>query len=180
MPVSPQEAAEALHEIEVARSRSSTLRRYQLVAPHFFLWGAVWAIGYGATDLMPARGRLIWGVLLPIAVACGFFITRNRRGGNSGSNFAAVAATMATFLAATFAIMWPVAGRQVAAFIPLVVATSYVLVGIWLGLRFVVAGAVVAVATLGGFFLLSEHFALWMAVVGGGSLILAGIWFTKA
>jgi hypothetical protein len=44
----------------------------------------------------------------------------------------------------------------------------------------VVAGVLVAALTLAGFFLLKDNFFLWMAGVGGGSLILAGYWFRQA
>jgi hypothetical protein len=60
-----------------------------------------------------------------------------------------------------------------------VVALAYVLTGLWSGLRFVVAGVAVAVLTLGGFFYLPQHFLLWEGFVGGGALILAGIWFRR-
>ena len=80
---------------------------------------------------------------------------------------------------ATLALMGPVDGRQTAAFVPLVVATSYVLGGIWWGTRFVVAGIVLAALTLGGFFLLTEHFLLWMAVVGGAALLVGGLWLRR-
>jgi hypothetical protein len=40
----------------------------------------------------------------------------------------------------------------------------------------VLAGVVVAALTLIGFFGLPQYFLLWMAVVGGGALILGGFW----
>jgi hypothetical protein len=52
----------------------------------------------------------------------------------------------------------------------------YVLIGLWAGMRFVITGIAVAALTLGGFFYLPAHFLLWMAAVGGGALILAGLW----
>jgi hypothetical protein len=75
--------------------------------------------------------------------------------------------------------MASVTGRQVGAFIPLVVAASYAVVGLWQGLRFIMAGMVFAGLTLAGFFLLPAHSAPWMAGVGGGALILAGCWFPE-
>ena len=51
--------------------------------------------------------------------------------------------------------------------------------GIWRGLRFRYAGIAVGALTLGGWFWLPEYFLLWMAAVGGGSLILVGLWLRK-
>jgi hypothetical protein len=180
MALSQLEAAEALQSIATAESRSATLRRYRGAAPHLILWGVLWALGYGLTQLMPARGAAIWAVIVVVGLAAGT-MTMFRKGARPAAwRFAAIWATLIVFCAATFAIMAPVDGRQVAAFIPLVIAASYVIGGIWLGSRFVAAGIAVAVLTLAGFFLLREYFLLWMAVVGGGALLLAGLWLTKA
>jgi hypothetical protein len=56
-----------------------------------------------------------------------------------------------------------VTGRQVGGFIPFVVVASYAVVGLWQGLRFIMAGAVIAGLTPAGFFLPPAHFAMWMA-----------------
>jgi hypothetical protein len=48
--------------------------------------------------------------------------------------------------------------------------------GVWKGPRFLITGIVVVALTLGGFYFLHDHFFPWMAVVGGGALILAGLW----
>jgi hypothetical protein len=180
MPLSPQEAAQALQSIERTESRSATLRGYRGAAPHLILWGLLWAVGYGLTGAMPARGGVIWAVIVVVGIAAGLLAMFRKGSRPAAWRFAAVTATLVVFCAATFAIMAPIDGRQVAAFIPLVIAATYVTGGIWFGARYVVAGVVVAVLTLGGFFLLREHFMLWMAVVGGGALLTAGWWLTRA
>jgi hypothetical protein len=176
--LSPEDAAAALRDIDAAQARSKTLRGYQHAAPHFLIWGVIWFVGYGVTDLF-GHGNAIWAALIPIGVVAGIFAKRgeDRTG---GWRYAATALAIVAFVFATLTVMWPVSGRQISAFIPLVVALLYVLGGIWAGLRYVVAGAAVGALTLAGFFLLREHFLLWMAFVGGGALILAGLWFRKA
>ena len=64
------------------------------------------------------------------------------------------------------------------AFSAAVVASAFG--GLWLGLRLVVAGTVLGLLTLGGYFLLRDYFLLWMAVVGSGALLLAGVWLRRA
>jgi hypothetical protein len=59
------------------------------------------------------------------------------------------------------------------------VGAIYASIGLWLGTRFVLTGLGVIALTLGGYFLLREHFLMWMALVGGGGLILAGFWLRK-
>jgi len=77
-------------------------------------------------------------------------------------------------------IMQPVSGPQSAVLISLIVALCYVLGGVWIGARLAVTGIAVAVLTLVGFYMLPAYFLLWMAVVGGGALILAGVWLRTA
>ncbi len=178
MTLSSQDAAAALRDIEQAEARSATLSDYRHAAPHFLIWGTLWLVGYSLNAFLPAHMSAVWAVLVPIGIVAGFAAMRTGRRGLGWRYGAAVAAVLAFFLA-VFVVMGPVSERQVAAFIPLFVALAYVLRGIWGGSRYVVAGVLVATLTLLGFFLLREHFFLWMAGVGGGSLILAGIWLRQ-
>src|SRR6266550_4704743 len=127
MSMSPQDAAQALHEIETAQSRSTTLRGYQHGAPHLFLWAALWAVGYGATYLLPARAGAIWAVIVGVGFTAGLAALRRGKGGASAWRFGAAFAALAAFAAAALTILRPSDPLQVAAFIPLVVATAYVL-----------------------------------------------------
>ncbi len=75
--------------------------------------------------------------------------------------------------------MRPTDLAAIGAFVPLLVALTYTIFGIWRGARFLYAGVAVAAMTLGGWLALREVFMLWMAFVGGGSLILVGLWLKK-
>jgi hypothetical protein len=178
MTLSPEDAAAALRDIDVAQERSHRLRGYQHGAPHFIIWGILWFVGYGLTDIF-GHANAIWAVLVPIGVIAGIAANRGASDGASWRYAATALATFAFFFA-TLAVMWPVSARQISAFIPLVVALFYVIGGIWAGLRYVVAGIAVAALTLAGYFLIGAHFLAWMAIVGGGGLILAGLWLRKA
>ncbi len=75
-------------------------------------------------------------------------------------------AVIYVFVALSFLVMRPANPMASAAFAPLVVAMFYGLMGVWKGLRFLVAGAVLAALTMAGLFFLREDFLLWMAVGG--------------
>ena len=195
MSLSPNEAADALRDIAVVESRSRRVYGYRQSSPHLILWGVLWAVGYGLTEPWPQRAQAIWTVIVVIGLAAGFAISLRSASWHDAQadrlgdltrppavarlrwGFSGIVLTAFAFIAATLAVMAPVTGRQIGAFIPLVVAAGYALVGLWRGLRFIVAGAVIAALTLAGFFLLPAQFPLWMAGVGGGALILAGFWF---
>jgi len=178
MSLSPQDAAAVLRDIEQTQSRSAILHEYQTAAPHFIIWGIIWIVGYGLSDFFPTREYAIWAALVPVGLVAGAFI---QSGGSRAIawRYGATSLAVFVFFFAAFFVMSPVSGRQVAAFIPLLVALIYVLRGIWGAPRYVVAGIVVAVLTLVGFVWLKPHFFLWMAVVGGGALILAGLWMRR-
>ena len=173
MLLSRQDAAEAVRKVERTQARSLRMRWYEHASPHFILWGVLWVIAYTLCDLYPRNGGLVWLVTDVVGLSASAWFARK---GDHAWQFPAVVAVLVAFFLATFAVLAPINGRQIGAFITLVFATGYALLGIWCGLRFVAAGVALAALTLGGFFLLPTHFMLWMGLVGGGALISFGLW----
>jgi len=182
MPMTPTEAADALRDIEQTGRRSGQAFGYRYSGPYFILWGLVWIVGYAGTDLARDKANYLWLALI-VAGAIGSAIVgraSSRRSAKAGWQSAGLVLIIFLFIAATYAVMGPVKPKAAAAFVPLIAAAAYSAVGLWAGLRWVIAGAAIAALTLGGFFLIHEHFNLWMAAVGGGGLVLAGLWMRSA
>lgn len=183
MPLSTTEAQQALQDISAARQASARVYGYHAAAPHLLIWGAIWTVGYGASYFFPQQ-LLIWPVLVVLGIlASAWFGWRTGRANSAtgGWRYAASVATVFLFITAVFAILPPRTNEQASAFFPILVAFSYAVLGIWATApRLIIAGAVIAALTLGGYFWLPNIFMLWMAVVGGGSLILGGLWFRSA
>lgn len=181
--ISPQQAAQALEEVGIAEKRSAQAYMYQRFAPYLFLWGVIWIVGYGASDLFPRRAGWIWIALLMAALVASMAIGRHaapdRLGIKNNWRYALSFIAIWAFFVATYAVMAPVSAMQQGAFPPLVVAFVYVLLGLWLGPRLLIAGLAVGALTLGGFFHLPQHFLLWEGFVAGGALFLAGFWFRR-
>src|ERR1700683_1214847 len=148
MTLSPNEAADTLRDIAAVETRSHRLYSYRQGSPHLILWGVLWAIGYGLTEPWPQQGRAIWSALVAIGLIGGFVIVLRAHANRAGAKsqiywrFPTIALTGFVFIFASIAVMGPVSGRQIGAFIPLVVAAGYAVMGFWLGLRFTIAGAV--------------------------------------
>jgi hypothetical protein len=183
MPLSPSEAADALKDLDATERRSSNAYGYHMASPHLILWGFIWLVGYGGLYL--DRDWMVWRYLWPALSTAGmagsFFIGWRmkgaRRGAGFGWQYAASAVAVAAFVTALFAILPPTRDAQVAAFFPLLVSLAYVLMGIWASaLRMTVMGLVIGALTLYGFFYLPAYYLPWLAIVGGGSLILGGLW----
>jgi hypothetical protein len=185
MSLSPEQATSALRDIAAVETRSHRLYGYRQASPHLILWGVLWAAGYGLTEPWPRWHATIWGTLVMTGLVAGFVIVLCSHSRASGATppvywrFPAIALTGFVFIFASIAVMSPVNGRQIEAFIPLVVAASYAVMGCWVGLRLTVAGGALAALTLCGFFFVPAYFSLWMAVVGGGALVLGGLWLRR-
>ena len=172
MSLTSKEAAETLSDVERATRKSAQAFGYSRAAPHLILWGVIQFVGYAATDLRPAWADWIWLVLVLAGCTAGAFIGRKQGGTWRGGRMFGLVLIIFVFIFASYAILQPTYGNQLAAFPALIAGSIYAGVGLWLGLRYVAAGAFTIALTVGGFFFLREHYLLWMAFVGGGGLIL--------
>ena len=193
MNVTRDEAARALEEIGQAGGRMHRLSLYADLAPMFLLWGLIWFSANLVTEFRPELSGPAWLTGEVIGTPLTIFLTvrQGRRsgarirqaGGNPkalGSQMALLGAIAFGFFASIVAVTAPLNGRQIDAFISLFFAFAYALGGIWGGWRLIAIGATTAVAILFGYFALTEHFYLWMGVVGGGALFAGGLWLRKA
>jgi hypothetical protein len=183
MPISPQEAADALKDITRTERRTVSAMGYQMAWPHLMIWGVIWTIGYGAMALGVTWDGL-WGVLSLIGTvgsfAVGYGMSHKRDKPFDGRYLATFLAIFA-FVTALFLILPPKSDAQFGAFFPILVALYYALIGIWTrGLRMLILGALLAVLTLAAFLYFRQHFMPIMTFVGGGGLILGGLWLRSA
>ncbi|HVA41287.1 MAG TPA: hypothetical protein VNF49_11525 [Candidatus Binataceae bacterium] len=177
MSIPREEARETLQGIQQTERNSKKLHGYRQASPHLILWGIIWVIGYGGTYLNSQWARA-WPVLTLVGVVGSIVIARRMAPGRPRDwRRPATGFTIFAFINAFFAVAGPLSALTVSATIPLWVAFIYVLFGIWTrSTRLLVTGAVLGTLVVAGFFALPQYFQLWMAAVGGGGLILGGIW----
>ena len=184
MPISPEEASQTLEEIDRTGDYSRELHIYKESSPHFLIWGLVWAFGYAVTDFAPEYRNLAWGAGIAVGALSSIFLASRQTQGGSRARagfswrYAAISGGFAAFFG-VMSFVLKLDPRQVDAFIPLVFAGAYLFAGLWAGLRFSLCGVVLAVAVLVGYFNAGTHFGLWMAVAGGGVLVLTGLWLRR-
>jgi len=182
MPLSPNEAADALRDISQTESRSAAAYGNHMASPHMILWGLIWIGEYGGYYLYPQR-PLIFPILSLVGVVGSFVIgarmQRSKPARFSWRYFATFVAFLA-FVSALFAIIPPTRSAQIGAFFPLLVAFAYTLMGIWRNMpRIGIVGISIGVLTLIGYFYLQQYYLFWFALVGGGALILGGLWLRR-
>ncbi len=181
MPLTQDEAAAALDEIERTGRHATELQVYAGAAPFFMVWGAVWVFGYTMTHFMPEYRTAFWAAGIAAGVCLSILLGKRQdtKGhGFSAWRYAAISAGIAAFFALTSMVL-KLNVREVDAFVPLMFAGIYLAVGVFAGTRFAVCGAILAIATAVGFYNAGDLFGLWMASAGGGVLLLTGFWLRR-
>lgn len=183
MNLTRDEAASQLREIEAARSRSLTLFNYRLASPYFLLWGAMWIVAGAVGAASPGNAGIGWLIadLVGLAGTGYLVVSQTRRnperdGRRNTFRFLAIALVLAAFVTLTLRVFAPVSGIQIQTFITLLVAATYALAGCWFGLRYAVVGTVLAVLAVGAFHFAPAQLPLIVSLLGGGAIILAGVW----
>ena len=181
MSLTSKEAAESLAQAEQARRRSAELYHYSRAAPHFMLWGAIQVVGYCGTYLAPHYSNWLWAILILGGCAGGAIIGHqcpDRETRPQAWRRFALMMIVIIFVLGTYAVMWPVRGPTFAVYPVLLMGAIYCAIGLWVGLRYFVTGVVAFSLALVGYYTIHDNtILLLMAAVGGGSMILAGLWF---
>ena len=182
MSISRTDALAALHDVERAETRSLDTRVYRTAGVILIGWGVVWMAGYGLTGLLPKWGGAIWAAADTAGVLFTFMVKRKRARGGAvrGWRWAVIALAVFLFFGATYTVLPIQSPASAAAFPALLVALAYAIAG---GVRFtrlLWIAAALFVLTTGGFFYLQPVLNCWMAAVGGGALVLGGLWLARA
>ena len=177
--ITTQEASSALQEAATTERRSAQAYSYSRSAPFLILWGVIWIAGYGGTAVLPGQqASWLWIALSVVGTGISIWLgsTQAKARDSSGWRVGALVAIIFAFVFALFSILPPTNELQAGAISPLLLSAIYAAMGLWRGLRFVLLGAFLVVITLGAYFFLKEFFFVWMALAGGGSLLLTGLW----
>jgi hypothetical protein len=191
MIVSKNDAAEALAVIERSGDQMQTLRRYGRFAPYLLIWGLVWIAANGVTDLAPAWSPRAWligsAIGLALSVLWGIRILRSSGSRVPGDaerrprvrGFVMTGLMLGCYFPAMYAVLGPFSARQENAFVSLSWAFAYMIAGAWIGWRLFAIGGIAAAAVVFGYLGIEQHYYLWMAACGGGTLIAGALWLRK-
>ncbi len=154
---------------------------------YMILWGVIWAVAFSLTHFMPENAGQVWMVMAGIGVTITIIISvlQNRQGGkfkNSDDKKLGWRIMGFWFFLSVYTVVWvlllkPVTGIQMGAFITTVVMFAYVVKGLWFESNYILAlGLIVSAVTLIGYYLVPDYFSLWMALAGGGALLVCGLY----
>jgi hypothetical protein len=189
MPISPADAQSALRDVDATQARVHDAIAYHHAAPHLILWGVIWVAGYVSHGLSSGtQSGWVW-LALVIAGALGSFALgmRSHRvsAGRSGSRHTAVTAPIAAavifvFFLATFSVFRSSEPAAYLLFPALVTGLIYTVLGMVRMHRMMWIGAAIMLLSYAGYLLFAPYLAFWIAGVGGGGLIVSGLWLRSA
>ncbi|MEY4257084.1 MAG: hypothetical protein RLZZ141_2311 [Pseudomonadota bacterium] len=181
MTITPQDAEHALKDIAHVTDRSSILQGYRAAGPMLILWGLVWFIVNVCCDRWPHLAGRLWMAGDLVGIVGSIYIGTRITGAQRmqwrylATLFVAIGSAVAA------AVLLKVQSTElVTAFFTLVVGSIYMAWGVWRGARIFGLGAVIVMVSMLVGLTQPPHFYLWMAVNGGGALILAGLWLRRA
>jgi hypothetical protein len=193
MNLSREDANAALESVEQVDRQVREMLGYRAASPFLILWGVIWLVANAVSDLVPSISSRLWMVAASLGFAASLWLALRQMRCRAARmaltpasralqrrRFLLLTVAVGGYFPAMLAVLGPLGARQSGAFISLFWAFAYMFAGVWLGMRMYVTGAITAAAIMVGYLFIHQHFAMWLAVVGGGSLLLAGFWLRRS
>ncbi|MGD1000524.1 MAG: hypothetical protein ABSA67_07475 [Candidatus Brocadiia bacterium] len=204
MEISSEEARESLAQAQDAAARTRKLLACRGADALFVVWGLVWFLGYLGTDLAPRllalgkggedRGETavwivngIWLALIALGIVVSVAVWKRRSPTktSSGARLGWFWLLLYVYVSVWIFLLWPFIkvegaaesvrfGRHMGAIEATVPMFAYVVMGLWLDHFMIWIGLAITGLTVLGLFLAPAWFWIWMAVMGGGSLVSTG------
>jgi hypothetical protein len=153
------------------------------------LWGIVWVLGFTATHVLLRLDleRAInptWGVLNGVGVVISIWLglrAQHRRGHRS-TLWRAVFLWWLALAVFDILLIWLFGltrGQEIALLILLTIALGYFLFGLFTHWAISAIGIFLAVLSVAAALLFPAYFDLALGFLGGGVLIVSGVWFVR-
>lgn len=191
MEITPKEAQELLRETDSVAKEMRAKRAYGVVGPILVAWGAVWIVCFGITHFVPTISGTAWLVGDAFGIAASIYVGhRKARCGEVQSEASKQLGWrlfwfwLFLFIYADIwlAVLRPSRGEDIGLFIVTLVMFAYVVMGLWLGMRFLLwlglLGTLLAVAGYVFSMAVPGYLDLWLGLTSGTALFGSGIYLT--
>lgn len=202
MNITQQDARNSLAQIEDTLTRTRNAIGQGASGGILIAWGVIWALGFSADQFAPNAAQPLWAGLVVVGSLASWICgarSRPRLKSSVGARISLFWLVLFAYAALWFLLLHSESrpGRpglhfealngndaaamrqQLGAFFATVPMFAYVVGGLWLGRFFIWLGVGVTLLTVAGYFFMPDWFDLWMAVTGGGSLIVAGLYIRR-
>ncbi len=175
MTIDHKDAQAALDAVGRTRRHANELRGYASAGSILMGWGVAWLVANLASQIDSSWARVTW----PVAIAGGVLWSIARPGRGFDRRIFATAVTAAGYIVLTLILVRP-DPRMANVLVSLMVAASYVVLGIWAGRRFALLGLTLVAVILIGWFVVPHWLFACLAFGGGGTLLVGGWWLHRA
>ncbi len=184
MNISPSEAEEALAAIQIMTQKTRHSIASGSAYISLIITGVVWLIGFTATQFLTAPLIVwIWIVTSIVGSALATFIgiragkrVRIASSAVTGKRIATFWVLLILFAAAIVAVAHPTDGKQITMLIILLAMIGQMGMGLLLSFSATWWTVPVAAVALIGYFFALDWFFLWMGLLGGGTMIILGLY----
>jgi len=181
MQIDPKSAEASLAEIDAVIARLKQSTYYRGASTIIVAWGVLVAVGYLLNQWIPRQAGFVWLAVNALGLLATIVIGSRQQRANRKFDWRIV---IAILLAFGFGLICSSLGhfgaRELNIFWPALFMFGYALAGLWLGLAFTALGVGVALLAFVGYLFVDTWFDIYLAVVNGGGLILAGLWMRRA
>jgi hypothetical protein len=184
MNLSPKEAEEALTAIQSVTQKTRLSIAGGGASISLIITGIVWLIGFTATQFIgPPLVVWIWIGTSAIGSALATFMgiragkrVRIASSAVTGKRIAIFWGLLTLFAAAIIAVVRPTDGKQITLLIILLAMIGQMGMGLLLSFSATWWTVPVVAVALIGYFLASDWFYLWMGLLGGGVMVVLGLY----
>ena len=180
MQPSSEEAARALAAIRTSSETMRSAIRTHRGHYHLWLWGLIWIAMAMLAEFRGLAGVRLFPWLslsgVAVSVVLGFLQSRQIRAPVDKRFLAVLAAVLVFAALVPLELRAPADNQVIFAYIGLVVMLCYVIAGIWFDSYLLWLGLVMAALILIGLWCFPGIFWWWIAIFGGGPLIVTGFY----
>lgn len=179
MAITREAAEEALATIHQTTRKVQMASNWMGTDLILILWGVAWVFSFLGCHFAPEKAVWFWSIGDVVGLSGTMFVCRKASQqvqSDEGKRMGIFWLLLFLFIFVQLAVLHPWDPIQMNAFICLQIMLGFVVIGLWTGSQGMIALAgVVSVSVLAAYFLLQPYYNLWMAVMGGGSFIVAGV-----
>ncbi|MGA9659048.1 MAG: hypothetical protein WBQ60_08120 [Asticcacaulis sp.] len=186
MNITRDDAAKALSDIAQTEGRSRALFGYRIAGPIMMIWGVIWIVCYAAMGVTkPEQWGMVWIPADIIGILASMFLSfriKSKAGATSNNlwRIMGFVALIGVFCASIFTMFRTDDVSAYLAFPGLLTGTIYAAIGLARMTRFLWVGMAVIVFTLIGYAYFPAYLTFWMAITGGGGLLVGGFLMRRA
>jgi hypothetical protein len=187
-----EEAAKILNEVADVSKHVHHRASFGIVGPILIIWGTIWIVCFNITHFKPGISAWSWLIGNMIGITGSLYFGRMHPRATAIQSDTAKQTSrrlfwfwLLLFVYADIwlAILWPWGTEQLGTFIVTLIMFAYVVLGIWLGLHFLLwLGLGVTGVAVAGYFMSSMipgYQNLLLGLLGGSALLVSGLYLMR-